>query len=118
MDNYVAEGKRITHTVASSAATSGEPRVVGTNLLGVMLSDGAVAAEVPAAIEGVFRLPKVTTAVIARGEQVTWDDSADAIEDEAHTIAAGDFRCGHAIEAAGNGATTVLVRINTVIAPA
>ena len=111
MKNYIAPGTRINVTLAA-AATSGVPIVAGTGLLGIPSVDGAIGDTIAVAIEGVFELPKATAAVIGQGEQVLWDSSADNVDDDQATPASGDFLCGYAMEAAGNGATTVLVRIN------
>jgi len=115
MDNYIAEGSRLEVTL-SGTVSAGDVDVVGTGLLGVALEDGVSGDTIAYAIEGVFKVPKVTAAVIAAGEQVLWDVSADSgngqADDDAATPATGDFLCGYAIEAAGNGDTTVLVRIN------
>lgn len=115
MDNYIAEGTRIEKTL-SGTVSAGDVDVVGTGLLGVALEDGVSGDTIVYAIEGVFKIPKVSAAVIAAGEQVLWDVSADSgngeADDDAATPATGDFLAGYAMEAAGNGDTTVLVRIN------
>jgi len=111
MNNFKQHGDRILHTLAA-AASAGDPVVVGTGLLGVAVNDGAIGEDIDCAIEGVFELPKVSAAVIARGEQVLFDTSADAVDDDAAVPAAGDFLCGYAMEAAGNGVTVIDVKIN------
>lgn len=111
MNNFEQHGDRILFTLAA-AAVSGDPLVVGTGMLGVAMNDGANTDVIDTAVEGVFRLPKVAGAVIARGEQVLWDSSAGAVDDDAAVPAAGDFLCGYAWEAAGNGVTEVAVKIN------
>lgn len=111
MDNFVQHGDRVPHTLAA-AAVSGDPLVVGTGLLGIAMNDGANTEVIDTAVEGVFQLPKVSGAVIARGEQVLFDVSAGAVDDDAAVPAAGDFLCGYAWEAAGNGVTVIDVKIN------
>lgn len=107
--NYIQEGDRIKFTAAADVS-SGDLVVIGT-LLGVALTDVANGAEGEAKIKGVFSLPKATAAVIAAGETLTWDVSAGNFDDNAATPATGDITgaCAAAIEAAGNGATTVKV---------
>jgi predicted RecA/RadA family phage recombinase len=62
--------------------------------------------------DGVFELPKASGAVIAQGENVIWDVSAGTFDDDLATPASGDISKGaFAIEAAGNGVTTVKVRL-------
>ncbi len=111
MDTFISHGDRILHTLAANAS-SGNPVVVGTGLLGIAMNDGVTTDVIDAAIEGVFNLPKVSAAVIARGEQVLWDNSAGAVDDDAATPAAGDFLCGYAVEAAGAAVLVVAVKIN------
>lgn len=111
MKNFVQHGDRIRHTL-TAAVTSGDPVVVGTGLLGVALEDGAIGETIDCAIEGVFELPKLNTAVIAAGEQCLYDSSAGNLNDDQAVPAAGDFLCGYAWEAAGNGTTIVRVKIN------
>ena len=111
MDNFKQHGDRILFTL-SAAAVSGDQLVVGTGLLGIAMNDGASGAVIDTAVEGVYELPKVSAAVIARGESVLFDVSANEIDDNAATPATGDFICGYAWEAAGAGVLVVLVKIN------
>ena len=111
MDTFKSHGDRILHTL-TAVASSGNPVVVGTGLLGIAMNDGIIGDNIDTAIEGVFELPKVSAAVIARGDQVLWDASAAAVDDDAATPATGDFLCGTAMEAAGNGVTAIDVKIN------
>lgn len=111
MDNFKQNGDRIRVTLAA-AATAGDPIVAGTGLLVIALNDGAIGAEVDGAVEGVFEVPKVPAAVIARGEQVLFDVSVGQVDDDQAVPAAGDFLCGWAWESAGNGVATINVKIN------
>ena len=111
MKNYRAQGDRILHTLTGTNS-SGDPVVVGTGLLGILLEPGVNTDVKDAAIEGVFELPKVSAAVIAVGEQVLYDVSVDAVDDDAATPAAGDFLCGVAMETAGAGVLVIDVKIN------
>lgn len=111
MDNYVQHGDRM-RVELSGTVSSGDVDVIGTGKLGIALQDGVNGDSIDYATEGVFRLPKASAAVIAQGEQVLWDSSAGEVDDDAATPATGDFLCGYAWEAAGNGETTCLVKIN------
>jgi len=111
MKNYIAPGTRIDFTL-TAAATSGVPFAVGTGLLGVPSVSGEIGDTIAVAVEGVFEVPKVSGADITQGEQVLWDESVDAVDDDQATPATGDFLCGYAWADAGVGTTTVLVRIN------
>jgi len=64
------------------------------------------------ALSGVFEFPKVSAAVIKMGEAVNWDSSEAAVEDNAHTTAAGDVaQFGCAMEDAGAAVTVLDVDI-------
>lgn len=116
--NYEQNGKVITIT-AGANISSGQVVKVG-QLLGVAIADIANGAQGPVQIEGVFRCPKVSAAVIAQGESLTWDVSANsgagAFDDNAASPAAGDVTGATAVaaEAAGNGATTIAVKFTGV----
>lgn len=113
--NYVQDGDIIQWTNAGTAVLSGDPVVIGSNgdaLIGIALVDIANGATGSVALEGVFSVPKVSGAVIAQGEYVIWDASAAAFDDNAAAPAAGDVSDGAiAWEAAGNGVTTIKVKL-------
>ena len=111
MKNFVQKGERLTVTLAA-AAVSGTPIVAGSGLLGIPVIDGAIGELINVAVDGVYSLPKVSAAVIVAGEQVLWDDSAGAVDNDAAVPAAGDFLCGYAWEDAGASVLTVAVKIN------
>lgn len=106
MENYVQNGDVIPFT-AGATITSGQVVAIG-NILGVACSDVANGAAGLARIRGVFTVPKVSAAVIAAGESLTWDVSAAAFDDNAATPATGDLTGAPAVafEAAGNGVTS------------
>lgn len=108
--NYQQEGKTLEHT-AAAAISSGDVVVVGESL-GIAHGDIANGAVGVLHMEGVFTVPKVSGAVIAQGETVIYDVSAEAFDDNAATPAAGDVS-GAAIawEAAGDGVTTIAVKL-------
>lgn len=107
--NFVFEGDHIPYTAAADVA-SGAAVVIGT-LLGVSLTDVASGASGEAAVEGVWELPKLSTAVITAGASLIWDISAGQFIVAAP--ATGDLLgAATAIAAAGNGTTTVRARLN------
>lgn len=114
--NYVREGCTINYTNSGSAISSGGVVVVGKQI-GIALTDiAATTGTGELAMEGVFTVPKVSAAVIAKGENVIWDASAGAFDDNAATPATGDVsNCCIAWEAAGAGVTTIKVKINVGI---
>lgn len=106
-----------TDIVAGGTVAVNDVDVIGTGRIGVATIAGESGDTIPYAVRGVWKLPKVSAAVIAQGEQVLWDSSAGAVDDDAAVAAAGDFFCGYADEAAGAGVTEIAVDINAV-APA
>lgn len=111
--NFVEDGKTIDYTNAGAAIAAGAPVVVN-NQIGVAHDD--IAATTGTGVlhmEGVWELPKVSAAVIGVGEEVIFDISLGAFDDDQMTPAAGDISgCCVAWKAAGNGDTTVWVKIN------
>jgi len=114
MKNAVQAGRVIPFTAAANVV-SGQVVRIG-QILGVATADVASGEEGRAAIDGVFTVPKVSGAVIAAGESLTWDASAAAFDDNAATPATGDVTgpAAVAFEAAGNGVTSLAVRFTGV----
>lgn len=110
MKNTVQAGKLIPFTAAATVV-SGQVVRIG-NILGVATADVANGETGLASIDGVFTVPKVSAAVIAAGESLTWDASAAAFDDNAAIPATGDVTGPPAVafEAAGNGVTSIAVR--------
>jgi predicted RecA/RadA family phage recombinase len=108
--NYIGQGKVIQWTNAGTAKVAGAVVAIG-NKLGVCLVDIANGATGSVAMDGIFTVPKVSGAVIAQGETLTWDASAAAFDDNAATPASGDITGAacYAWEAAGNGVTELEV---------
>lgn len=109
MKNYVQDGKVITIT-AGAAYVSGQVVALG-NVLGIATEAIANGAVGEVCLEGVHTVPKVSGAVIAQGETLTWDVSAAAFDDNAAVPASGDITGAacFAFEAAGNGVTSLQV---------
>ncbi|HEX7113202.1 MAG TPA: capsid cement protein [Mizugakiibacter sp.] len=106
--NHVSPGEHIAFTAAADVS-SGAGVAIGT-MLGVALGNVANGASGTAAIEGVWTLPKLSTAVIAEGDRLIWDVSAG--EFIVAGAATGDLlNCAVAVEAAGNGTTTVNAKL-------
>ena len=115
---YKQDGNVIQHTTGSNIA-AGQIVKIG-NLLGVALTAIPSGGTGPVQLSGVFAAPKVTASVIAKGETVVWDASAasgaGAFGHAGTTLASGDISGAAAVawEAAGNGATTLLVKLTGV----
>lgn len=103
---YIQPGEVIDHTPGSDVA-AGAIVVMGVRV-GVALA--AIAANAAGAVQvsGVFELPKLSTDVIAQGALVYWDTTPG----EMTTTSAGNTLAGYAVAAAGNGTTTVKVKLN------
>jgi predicted RecA/RadA family phage recombinase len=112
--NYDSEGKVVQYT-AGADISSGDVVVMG-NILGVALNDIDNGDTGSVAIEGVFTVPKVTDAVIAVGESLTYDISASKFDDKSASAAAGDITgaAAVAVEAGVNLQTTIRVKLTGV----
>ncbi|WP_022949527.1 DUF2190 family protein [Methylohalobius crimeensis] len=113
--NFVQPGNVIDHAASGADIASGEVVPIG-NLLGVALKkipDGETGS---VRLIGVFTVPKVSAAVIAQGETLTWDVSAGAFDDNQATPATGDITGAAAVawQAAGAGETTMQVKFTGV----
>ena len=112
--NYIQDGDVIQYTAGATHAAGDVIKMGGT--LGVALVDLTSGVTGSVAIQGVFELPKVTGAVIAQGESLVWDVSAGKFDDNLASPASGDVSGASAIawESAGNGVTTLAVRLTGV----
>jgi predicted RecA/RadA family phage recombinase len=109
MKNYIQEGRMITLVAPAGGVTSGDGVLIGS-LFGVASKTAAEGETVTIATTGVFDLPKLASAVIAAGDPVAWDNTAKQV----NAPATGRYPIGIAIEAAGNGAPTVRVRLDGI----
>jgi len=87
---------------------SGDALIVG--IFGIAVYSSADGDPVELSTAGVFQLPKASAAVLTFGARVAWDNTAK----EVTTPAAGRFPIGVAVEVAGNGVTSVAVRLDGV----
>ncbi|WIX23745.1 DUF2190 family protein [Xanthomonas arboricola pv. corylina] len=108
MKNAYQDGRVLDVTLTAAVLSGGV--IADGKLVAIAVTDGAVGETIAAHVEGVFALPKLPAAVIARGTSLNWD--ADTKQAISAAGGAGDTNnIGYAIEAAGNGAATVLVRL-------
>lgn len=114
MKNYIQPGNVLPFTPAADV-TSGSVVVIA-GILGIATGDVAANTEGGAQITGVFSVPKVSAAVIANGETLTWDVSAGAFDDNAAVAAIGDITGASAFAWGdyGAGETTMLVKLTGV----
>jgi len=108
MKNAYQDGRVLDVTLAADVA-SGQVVTQG-RLLGIAVTNGKSGDTIAVHVEGVFRLPKLGTAVIATGDPVHWDIAPGRVVVAATT--AGDVEnFGYAVESAGNGTTEIHVRL-------
>lgn len=105
MKNYVQPGKVI-NVIAPAAKTSGDGVLVG-RLFGVATKDAGSGAELPIIVEGVVSLPKLSTDVVTIGAVLYWDNTNSRLT----LVVTSNFPVGLAVSAAGNGVTTVWVKL-------
>ena len=98
---YQSEGANI-DMVAPRDLSSGDAFLYGS-IFAVASTDAKSGAAVVGVTEGVVILPKLSTAVIAAGGKVSWDDTNHRCD----APATGLYPIGAAIAAAGNPSSTV-----------
>lgn len=108
MKNFKHNGDLVT-VAAPAAVSSGDGVLVG-NLFGVATTDAESGADVVIATRGVFELPKLGTDVVSQGDTLYWDDT----NGELTLATTGNYPVGVAVKAAGNGDTTVEIRLDGV----
>jgi len=109
MKNYIQEGKTLSLT-APYDRTSGQGALVGS-IFGVAVTDVLSGATGQFTIEGVFEINKLSTDVVTLGLIIYWDDT----NKRCTITASGNTKIGAAIEAAGNGVSTVKVKLNGTV---
>ncbi|MCX7062840.1 MAG: DUF2190 family protein [Gammaproteobacteria bacterium] len=106
--NHVQPGNVIAVPLGATFA-SGDLIAVGT-LAGVVLEGGSSGQTRSVAIDEVYRVPKRTAAVFAIGAIAYLDAANKRLDD---TDASGaNIRAGRVTIAAGNGTTTVDIKLN------
>ena len=109
MKNYLQNGHILRVTAPTGGIASGEALIVGS-IFGIAAFTAAEGEPVEISTTGVFELPKASAAVLTVGARVAWDDAAKQV----NTPGTGRYPIGVAVEAAGNGATSVVVRLDGV----
>lgn len=107
MNNYVNTGALRSWTNAGTAVVAGQVVVVGKQI-GVATVDIAQNATGIVAFAGRFTVPKVSAAVFVNGENVIWDASSAAFDDNLLSPATGDVSNGAIAAAAGANAETTM----------
>lgn len=107
MATLVHNGAAIDYT-PGAAVSAGDVVVLG-DIVGVAPRDIAANALGSLQVAGVFEFPKASATVIAVGAKVYWNAAGSVA-----TVTNTDKFCGHAVAAAGNGATAVRVLLDRV----
>ncbi len=106
MKNAVQDGIALTLTAPYALATSGLMFKVGS-IIAIAQSAAAISTTVVGVVEGVFDIPKLSTDVVTQGATLYWDDTNKRLT----LTSAGNTKAGYATAAAGNGVTTVSIRL-------
>jgi predicted RecA/RadA family phage recombinase len=110
MKNYVQKGDILDLIAPSGGVVSGVGYLIGTSILAFAQASAAVGETFAGLTEGVINADKLTTDVMAVGAKVNWDDTAKEFKN-----ASGDLDgAATVVEAAGNGDTTVKVKLSPV----
>ena len=109
MKTYIQKGDIITVPAPAGGIASGEGMIIG-NIFGIAAYAAALGDPLELATTGVYLLPKATAAVLTISARVAWDNTAKNI----NVPGTGRFPVGIATEAAGNGITSVAVRLDGV----
>ena len=109
MKNLVQDGKILTLLTPTSGVTSGQAVLIG-NLFAVSTGTYAETVEGEYQVEGVFTLPKLSTDTIDQGQIVYWDDTNKRITETPNS----NYKVGVSTVVAGNGTTTVNVKLDNV----
>lgn len=104
--NFIQDGKVITHVVPNATTIAAGDVVVIGNLTGVALLAGTAGQEIEVMVEGVFRLPKDSPLVINQGDRLFWNTT-----DKEVTKTATDRPLGLAVRGALSAATVVDVAL-------
>ena len=109
MKTFIQNGNVISVIAPAGGVTSGQGLLVGS-LFGIATYDALEGEYTEIAAAGVFNLNKDAAAVISQGDRVAWDDTAREIA----LPGVGLYPVGIATMAAGDGTTTVTVRLDGI----
>jgi predicted RecA/RadA family phage recombinase len=112
VNNFIQPGKTITLT-ATGAVAAGALVVVGSIVGVAAVAAAASGDDYTVDLAGVFELPKITTDDIGVGDKLYYVSATANLTKTAGT--GSKPLVGQAIKAAGNGATTVLCRLEQTL---
>lgn len=105
--NYIQEGDVLDYAAGGAAIASGAVVLTGKRI-GIALQDIAANAAGTLSVTGVWSIAKLGTDVIGVGDLLYWD----AANSRLTATAGGNTLAGYATAPAGNGVTTVSIKIN------
>lgn len=108
MKNFIQDGNTVTLTAPYETLSGAGCLVVG--VFGIATGDVANGATGQYAVEGVFEINKLATDTIDQGQVVYWDNTNKRITE----TKTSNYKVGTAIVAAGNGVSTVKVKLDGV----
>lgn len=108
MKNFIQPGNALDLIAPSGGVVSGNAYLF-SGLLVVAATTAAVGEKFVGYSEGVFELPKLSTADFVPGELAFWDNGSDKRFEK---TASGLFPCATAIETTAGSATTVKVKLH------
>ena len=106
MKNYIQDGDNL-DLVAPRNLTSGDGFIVGS-IFAVASTTVSSGDSVVGCTDGVYAITKKSATVFAVGDKVSWDNTNHYCD----APGTGLFPIGLCTVAAGNGATTVAVKLN------
>ena len=109
MKTFIQPGNVISVTAPAGGVTANQGLLVGS-LFGIATCDALEGEYTEIATTGVFDLNKDSATVIGQGDRVAWDDTAREIA----LPGVGLYPVGIATLVAGDGATTVTVRLDGI----
>ena len=109
MKTFIQNGNIMSVIAPAGGVTVSQGLLVGS-LFGIATKDAPAGASVEIATTGVFDLNKDAATVMGQGDRVAWDDTAREIA----LPGVGLYPVGIATMAAGDGATTVTVRLDGI----
>ena len=109
MKNYIQPGNTVTAVAPAGGILSGQGLLFGA-LFGIASFNADEGAEVEIVTTGVFDLPKAPAAALAAGTKVSWDTAAAQVV----APATGMVPIGVALATAGNGTTSIRVRLDGI----
>lgn len=106
LTKYEQQGDIIDYTVSGAAVKSGDIVVVG-ELVGQIVTDAAIGDLVGLRIEGVIHAPKLSGDTVVAGDALYWDPSTDQLTVTKALLS----QAGWALEDAGSGVTSLLIKL-------